>query len=58
VRCQTSTFFAHAGFFGLLEETSGKKQRFSKHFLRVTLLDLKGQGRESKVAMLEKQGVE
>jgi hypothetical protein len=41
-----------------LRKLQVRNRDFLNIFLRVTLLDLKGQGRESKVAMLEKQGVE
>jgi hypothetical protein len=33
-----------------------RQQRFSKHFFKGDTFGLKGQGRESKVTMIEKQG--
>jgi hypothetical protein len=43
-----------------LRKLQVRQQRFSKHFLKSKddTFGLKGQGRESKVTMLEKQGVE
>jgi hypothetical protein len=41
-----------------LRKLQVRQQRFSKHFFKGDTFGLKGQGRESKVAMLEKQGRE
>jgi hypothetical protein len=42
-----------------LRKLQVRQQRFSKHFfIKDDTFGFKGQGRESKVTMLEKQGVE
>jgi hypothetical protein len=54
----TSSNVLIAPFFGLLEETSGKTTEIFLTFFLIKddTFGLKGQGRESKVTMLEKQG--